>query len=48
MEDKLYKLFDECVSELNKIEIKLENNKVENIDIKLSKRSTKRYGCCKQ
>ena len=48
MEDKLYKLFDECVSELNKIGINLENNKVGNIDIKLSKRSTKRYGCCKQ
>ena len=36
MEDKLYKLFDECVSELNKIGINLENNKVGNIDLELS------------
>lgn len=46
MEQKLKKLFNETIIELNKIGINFEN--VGLIDIKISKRNNKRYGCCKQ
>ena len=49
MEDKLNKLFEECINELNKIGIDvLDTKKVGKIDINISKRNNKRYGCCKQ
>ncbi len=49
MEQKLYKLFLECVDELNKIGIDILNEKkYGKIEISISKRNNKRYGCCKQ
>lgn len=49
MMQKLYKLFLECVDELNQIGIDILNkNQYGNIEISLSKRNNKRYGCCKQ
>lgn len=46
MEDKLLKLYNQCINELNSINISTTN--IGNIDIKISKRDTRRYGCCKQ
>lgn len=49
MEQKLYRLFSECVNELNKIGIDILNEKqYGKIDISIAKRNNKRYGCCKQ
>ena len=49
MEQKLNKLFIECVTELNNIGIDiLDKKKYGEIDISISKRNNKRYGCCKQ
>ena len=48
MEEKLQKLFVECLNELKSIDINLEKENVGEIDISFSKRKTKRYGCCKQ
>lgn len=49
MEEKLEKLYKECIEELNSIGINMKDTKaVGEIDITLSKRKTKRYGCCKQ
>ena len=49
MEEKLNRLYQECLKELKSIGINLEGNKeIGNIDIKLSSRQTKRYGCCRQ
>lgn len=49
MEEKLDKLYLECISELEKIGIKILNNDdIGNITIKISKRNNKRYGACKQ
>lgn len=49
MEEKLNKLYHECLNELKTIGINLEGNKeIGNIDIKLASRKTKRYGCCRQ
>jgi len=49
MEQKLNKLYFECVDELNKIGIDILNEKIYGkIDISISKRNNKRYGCCKQ
>lgn len=49
MEQKLIKLYHECIQELNSIGIDIENEDIiGKIDIKISKRSTKCYGCCKQ
>ena len=44
MEEKLEKIYEECIQELNKIGI---NFKGKEISIGISKRSNKRYGCCK-
>lgn len=39
----------QCVTELQLIEIDIKNKKlIGSIDIKLTKRASKRYGCCKQ
>ena len=49
MQEKLEKLYIECISELKKININVLNNpEIGEIDIKISKRNSKRYGCCKQ
>lgn len=49
MEQQLQNLYNECLKELEKIGIYLKSNpEVGKIDISLSKRKTKRYGCCKQ
>ena len=48
MEEKLEKLFKQCIEELKSIGIDLDKTKVGEIDISFSKRKTKRYGCCKQ
>lgn len=46
MEEKLIKLYNECVEELNSIKIDIVNNSnIGTIDIKLAKRNSKRYGC---
>ncbi len=42
----LEKLYNECVNELNSIGIILRD--IGEIDINISKRNNKRYGCCKQ
>lgn len=46
MEEELEALYKQCVNELNSIGI-LDSN-IGTINIKLSKRNNKRYGCCKQ
>lgn len=48
MDEKLDKLFNECISELKSIGIDVKNNNVGEVNICLAKRNTKRYGCCKQ
>ena len=46
MEQKLNKLYLECVTELNNIGINILNEKqYGKIDISISKRNNKRYGC---
>ena len=44
MEEKLNRLYSECLEELKIIGINIDESKIK---IKISKRSTKRYGCCK-
>ena len=44
MEEKLQKLYEQCIQELNSIGIYFEN---EEIKIMIAKRNNKRYGCCK-
>ena len=47
--DKLEELFSECVYELSKIGIDiLDEKQYGKIDIAISNRNNKRYGCCKQ
>ena len=49
MKQKLYNLFLECVNELNRIGIDiLDEKKYGKIEISISKRNNKRYGCCRQ
>lgn len=49
MESKLQKTYNECVQELKSIGIDiLDSEKIGTIDILISKRNNKRYGCCKQ
>ncbi len=48
MEEKLEKLYKECINELNTIGIDINNNLIGKIDVKIAKRNSKRYGCCKQ
>lgn len=49
MEEILQKLYKECLQELKSIGLEFENNKdIGEINITLSKRKNKRYGCCKQ
>lgn len=48
MEEKLQKLYKECIEELSNIGIDVLNSNNGTIEIKISKRNNKRYGCCKQ
>ena len=48
MDKKLEELYTQCLSELKIIGIDLNSKEIGSIDIKLSNRSKKRYGCCKQ
>ena len=49
LEEKLNKLYLECIKELQNIGIDILNKElIGTIDIKISKRNNKRYGCCKQ
>ncbi len=49
MDEKLQKLYQECIQEMENIGIQIIDNKdVGQIEIKLSKRNNKRYGACKQ
>ncbi|MBR3153183.1 MAG: SprT-like domain-containing protein [Clostridia bacterium] len=48
MEEKLEILYRECISELESIGIYLNEDIIGKIDIKISPRKAKRYGCCKQ
>ena len=45
MEEKLNKLYKECIEELKSIGIDID---IRTIEIQISKRNNKRYGCCKQ
>lgn len=45
-QERLNKLYKECVDELNSININVKKNKI--IEIKINTRSKKRYGCCKK
>lgn len=48
MEEKLNKLYNDCVKELEGIKFEITNNpEIGTIDISISKRNNKRYGCCK-
>lgn len=47
MEEKLEKLYKECLEELKSINI-INFDEIGEIDISFAKRKTKRYGCCKQ
>ena len=48
-EQKLNYLYAQCLNELIFIGIDIKNQElIGNIDIKLTKRASKRYGCCKQ
>ena len=49
MQEKLEKIYNQCVKELKNIGIDIqETRKIGTIDISISKRNNKRYGCCKQ
>lgn len=46
---KIDQLYQQCLQELKLIGIDMQNKElIGNIDIKISTRSSKRYGCCKQ
>ena len=48
MREKLQVLYYECLEELKRINIDINSNQqIGEIDIKISPRKTKRYGCCK-
>lgn len=47
--EKLNYLYAQCITELSSIGIDMNNQEIiGNIDIKLTTRASKRYGCCKQ
>lgn len=49
MDEKLERLYYECLEELKRININVLNNKsIGEVDICVAKRNAKRYGCCKQ
>ena len=49
MDEKLKRLYEECVKELKTINIDIsDKSKIGDINIKIANRNSKRYGCCKQ
>lgn len=49
MEEKLKRIYQQCIEELRTIGIDILNStEIGNIDIYIAKRNNKRYGCCKQ
>lgn len=48
MQNKLLKLYNECIDELKSIGIDMNDSNVGQIFIKITNRSNKRYGVCKQ
>ena len=49
MNEKLLKLYKECINELKSIGVEiLDEKNIGKIDIQVSSRSLKRYGWCKQ
>ena len=48
MEEKVQELYKECIKELNSIGIDILKPEIGEINICISKRNAKRYGCCKQ
>ena len=48
MEEKLEKLYKQCLEEMKSIDIDLDEKTIGKIDISFSKRNTQRYGCCRQ
>lgn len=48
MEEKLNRLFEECIFELKSIGIEVQKKDVGEINISIARRNAKRYGCCKQ
>ena len=48
IQEKLIRLYNECIEELNTIEINVLAKEIGSIDIKINNRSKKRYGACKQ
>lgn len=49
MVEKLNELYLQCLNELNSIGINMQNKElIGDIDIKINKRASKKYGCCKQ
>ena len=48
MEEKLKNLYNQCIQELLSIGINMNDAIYGKIEIKLSARNNKRYGCCKQ
>ena len=47
-ENKIIILYNECIEELKNIGIDMLNKEIGKINITISKRNNKRYGCCKQ
>lgn len=45
--DRLQKLYNQCISELNSIGIDTSEKMLGKVEIQVSKRNNKRYGCCK-
>lgn len=48
MNDKLENIYKDCINDLKKIGININDSKFGEIDISISNKNTKRYGCCKQ
>ena len=48
MDEKLENLYKQCVVELKSIGIDVINNQIGEIDVKIAKRNSSRYGCCRQ
>lgn len=49
MEEKLNQIYNKCIQELNSIGIDIsDTEQIGIINISISKRNNKRYGCCKQ
>lgn len=48
MQNKLENLYNDCIKELKSINIDINNPLIGEIDIKIAKRNSKKYGCCIQ